>query len=121
MNKLSLFRPDAIEETNFSAGRHLATPTGDVRPPERDELLLLHYKFLGARYTHERHAMLATGLGSIDRRNGWGREYFYDEAALNAVIAVYAAHAVDIGDPNLQPWKSHEKNRWWRPGPRKPA
>ncbi len=42
-NKLSVFNPDAIEETRYAVGRHSAMPKGHVRYPERDRLLLFHY------------------------------------------------------------------------------
>ena len=63
MNKLSLFDPNAIEETNFTGGRHTAAPTGRVRYPATDELLNLHFKYMGLAYVHARHQMLKTGLG----------------------------------------------------------
>lgn len=42
ISKLSLFNPDAVRETGFTAGRHWACPSGDVVAPRRDELMLLH-------------------------------------------------------------------------------
>jgi hypothetical protein len=47
MCKLSIFNPDAIKETNFTSGRHYSSTVGRLKIPKRDELLLLHYKFLG--------------------------------------------------------------------------
>lgn len=55
MMKLSVFNPDAISEINFDPGRHRANPTGQVRFPDADELLLLHYKYMGFERTHRRH------------------------------------------------------------------
>jgi len=37
-NKLGIFDPHAIEETNYDVGRHCARPAGKVQPPAHDEL-----------------------------------------------------------------------------------
>src|SRR4051812_23659301 len=70
MNKLSLFNPDAVEKTSFMHGRHCAEPAGRLRLPERDELLLLHYKYVGLERCHRRAQLLRTGLGATDLANG---------------------------------------------------
>src|ERR1700730_2445288 len=66
MCKASLFDPTAIEEINYGPGRHVAEPTGSVRLPPRDELLLLHYKYLGFVQTLARHWQLRSGLRTQD-------------------------------------------------------
>lgn len=114
MNKLSLFRPDALAETQYSVGRHVAAPIGTLCLPERDELLLLHYKYLGRAYARARHAMLLTGLGSADLGSGWGAQYQTDEAGFEAEFTGFVAVSVDIADPRLDPMSSHLHPRWWR-------
>ena len=61
-------------------GRHHANPKGVVRYPDRDELLNLHYKWLGLDYVLSRSALLRTGLGEIDRANKWGFHYDHSKA-----------------------------------------
>jgi hypothetical protein len=114
MNKLILFNPDAVREINFDVGRHAARPEGDIRYPERDELLLLHYKYLGRDYTSARHAELRTGLRAVDVANRWGHKYWWSAAELEADWRAMEARAVDIADPELAPWDSHREPRWWR-------
>jgi hypothetical protein len=114
MAKLSLFRPDALEETRFRTGRHAARPTGRLVYPARDELLLLHYKFLGAAYTKARHRLLATGLGAQDRANNWGVHYLAGDAAVEEELARYKAMAVDLADPGHLPDRDYPRRRWWR-------
>jgi hypothetical protein len=46
-SKLSLFDPNAITDVNYGEGRRGASRSGRLIAPARDELLLLHYKFLG--------------------------------------------------------------------------
>lgn len=117
MSKLSLFRPDALAETNYEPGRHTAQPTGRVVPPKRDELLLLHYKYLAPDYVAARNALLATGLGDMDRANRWGVQYHDDAAAVDAAYRDFEAQAVDIADPGHSPWRDHAARRWWRLNP----
>ena len=109
MCKLSLFRPDAIEATGYGVGRHTAAPRGRLVYPAEDALLLLHYKYLGRDYTAGRNALLATGLGAIDKTYGWGAQYSAGEAALAAEFADFAARAVDITQPPAYPHPL-----WWR-------
>jgi hypothetical protein len=115
MNKLSLFRPDALEETGFGVGRHVAEPRGRVVYPRRDELLLLHYKYLAPDYTAARHALLATGLGSADREQSFGWQYLLDRQGLEESFAGFEARAVDIASPAHVPRRDHQEARWWRP------
>ncbi|WP_270936843.1 glycosyltransferase family 2 protein [Falsiroseomonas oryzae] len=117
MSKLSLFRPDRLARTNFGRGRHRARPTGRVTFPERDELMLLHYKYLGEGYTAARHALLATGLGARDQASGWGGHYTAESRRLAREFAGFRAAAVDIADPGHEPWRDHREPRWWRADP----
>lgn len=116
MNKLSLFRPDAIRETGFALGRHAAAPVGEVVWPARDELLLLHYKYLGRAYTRERHAFLAQGLGATDRANGWGIQYLQPPEVQDAAFAGFEARAGDTGAPGFDAVAVRDGPRWWRAG-----
>jgi len=114
MNKLVLFNPDAVREINYDTGLHTAKPEGDIRYPERDELLLLHYKYLGRDYTNARHAELRSGLREMDVANGWGHKYSWGAAQLEIDWREMERRAVDISDPDLASWDSHREPRWWR-------
>jgi glycosyltransferase involved in cell wall biosynthesis len=117
MNKLSLFDPNAIEETNFLHGRHTAEPSGRLRLPERDELLLLHYKYVGLQRTYERTKLLRTGLGERDLANGWGHRYSWSLEQLRAEWGAFRLQAADVSRLGPAPWKSHPVQRWWRKEP----
>jgi Glycosyl transferase family 2 len=114
-NKLNLFDPNAIEETHYAVGRHTAAPTGRVVYPDRDEVLLLHYKYLSIDYVAPRHALLATGLGPTDRRKRWGHQFDFDREQLLRKIADLNASAMDV--PGLGPRADavSMSPRWWRP------
>jgi glycosyltransferase involved in cell wall biosynthesis len=115
MNKLSLFNPDLIEETNFAAGRHYALPTGALNYPPVDELLNLHYKYLGRDYVFTRNAMLRTGLGAHDLRAGLGNQYVRDREAFDQAWDQTATRLIDYRDSAVG-FSTHVE-RWWR-GPR---
>jgi glycosyltransferase involved in cell wall biosynthesis len=114
LSKLQLFNPDALKDINYGAGRHVAKPKGIRKHPERDELLLLHYKYLGPEYAFQRHQELQTGLRKRDIANGWGNHYFWSEDEFAEVWGRRSQRLVDISDPGLEPWNSHPKRRWWR-------
>lgn len=114
MSKLSLFAPWAIRKTNFSAGRHVADPLGRLKFPQRDELLLLHYKYLGFEHTLARHSQEQTGLGPLDIANLSGHQYSWSREQLRDDWRRFAERAVDVSSPNLMPWQSHLEERWWR-------
>ena len=115
MNKLSVFNPGAVVETGFVAGRHSAEPRGDLRLPARDELILLHYKYLNFDRTLQRHRELRHGMLDIDVARGFGFQYHWSAERLCEEWARLQAHAIDIGLPGFRPWRMHEPPRWWRP------
>lgn len=114
-NKLNLFDPNAVDETNYTVGRHAAWPRGRIVYPETDELLILHYKYLGLDYLAPRHALLAGGLGKTDRANKWARQFDFSEEKLTETLAALERRAVDIAKLDA-PGQHHPARRWWRRG-----
>ena len=95
MSKLSIWAPDAITALRPDPGGHVARPVGAILPP-RDEVLLLHYKHLGARYLIDRHRALATRVGPDDLAAGWGHQWMASDDALRATLAHYDESAIDV-------------------------
>jgi hypothetical protein len=118
MSKLRIFDPDAIAETDFAIGGHGASPTGKLRLPWRDELLLLHYKFLGVDYIRARSAILRTRMGEHDRAQRW--DDLYSERRVASDWQGFADRLVDLHAPDYVPWLDHFEGRWWR-GPYDPS
>lgn len=79
MDKPQIFNPNAIEEINFSPGRHTALPVGNIVKPANKETLLLHYKYLGFDYVNSRSSALKQGLREMDVANRWGIQYLWNE------------------------------------------
>jgi hypothetical protein len=113
-NKLRIFNPDAIEETSFVVGGHGATVEGRCIPPSRDEMLLLHYKDLGAAYAQARNRSLGERLGPTDHARNFGYQYFYSDEEYQRVLAERRRSAVDLSDPSYFPWEDNKEPRWWR-------
>jgi hypothetical protein len=113
MNKLSLFKPDAIVETRFGNGRHTAEPTGRVVTPPKDELLLLHYKYLGREETQRRHEDYRDRLRPTDRAQQWGHRYLWTREQLDLEWDEFELRAVDYRDPALDLDQTHPV-RWWQ-------
>jgi hypothetical protein len=115
MSKFSLFRPDEVEETNFEAGRHIAKPTGRVVVPDTDELLNLHYKYMGVFATHMRNQKLFSGLGVTDKFNRWGFQYSFPIAKLQSEFDAFKRRGIDVLDHTHNHHEAHHEMRWWRP------
>jgi glycosyltransferase involved in cell wall biosynthesis len=96
MLKASIFDPRAIVDINFTTGRDRAAPIGNVRLPPRDEILLLHYKYLNLSRTHARHQELLGGLREADLANRWGHKYSWSLDELAADWDAVLAAAVDV-------------------------
>jgi hypothetical protein len=98
MCKASIFDPRKIDEINFAAGRHRATPTGRVIVPRKNEVLNLHYKYLGFERTAARHRELSRGLGRRDHAAGWGHKYRWSDSELRADWDRMQSGSVDIAN-----------------------
>ena len=114
-SKLNIFSPNEIDAVNYTPGRHTATPTGRVVLPARDELLLLHYRFLGFERVRKRLAQVLTRQRKTDIAMGWGVQYSWSSHQLREAWNLIASRLVDISRPDLRPWATHERPRWWRP------
>lgn len=114
MAKLSIFDPAAIADINFEPGRHTADPLGRVSVPGTDEMLLLHYKYMGFEATHRRHQQLRQGLGSLDVARGWGHKYSWSADELRDDWDRTASRAVDIRALGGHPATHYPITPWWQ-------
>jgi Glycosyl transferase family 2 len=117
-SKMNIFSPNEIVTTNFAPGRHSAAPEGRVVLPPRDELLLLHYKYLGFERIRHRHQQYLTRQKAKDLQMGWAVKYTWSEEELREHWNGLASQLIDISAPNLRPWKTHKAERWWEHYPR---
>jgi hypothetical protein len=113
MNKLNIFSPDAVEEINYSPGRHSCQPVGDIVLPDRDELLLLHYKYLGFERTYQRHEQYGARLREADIARGLAHKWRWSRDQLREDWLQFEARLIDISAPDLSPWLTHKERRWW--------
>jgi len=114
MNKLSLFKPDAIQETGYIVGRHLCAPAGELRYPARDELMNLHYKYLGFDRTLRRHREQSFAVGDVDVTERWGFQYHWRAEKLREDWEGFRARLVETGSPGFDPCLAFEPPIWWR-------
>ena len=112
MMKLSVFCPDAVTETNFTPGRHKAQLAGDIHFPDHDEVLLLHFKYLGVARTLARQRALLARLGQVDLENRWGHQYGWPPGEVERDWQAFTAHSIDV---RQQATDAYPFNRWWRP------
>jgi hypothetical protein len=112
-NKLSIFNPEAVRETGFGVGRHVARPVGDLKLPVRDELMLWHYKYLGFERNATREAAQAKRLGEMDVARGWGRQYFWSKDERQAAWDAMERETRDLIAPDFEPARACERPLWW--------
>lgn len=113
MNKMNIFSPDDIEATHFTVGRHSASPQGNVVAPARDELLLLHYKFLNFERTYQRLKQSLTRQRAKDLALKWGVQYSWSTDELRQNWNEVVAHIVETSNPDLQLSEMHAGPHWW--------
>jgi glycosyltransferase involved in cell wall biosynthesis len=116
MNKLSIFDPNKITETHYHPGRHIASPYGIVVFPERDELMNLHYKYVGFSRTLKRNQDLNAKLGTVDKNNSWGHEYNRSEEEFKKEWNKLIKHSrLNIPSlTNIHDLTYPPQNHWWR-------
>jgi hypothetical protein len=112
MMKASIFRPSEIEEINFSLGRHQVAPEGELRVPHRDEIFLLHYKYLNRQRAYARHQILFERLGVEDVDRKWGRQYGWSFEELNEHWQYFTERSVDF---RALVSETYPLPRWWLP------
>jgi hypothetical protein len=116
-NKLSLFDPSEITETNYQVGRHETNPVGNIKYPKHDELLNLHFKYLSFDLLFERHKQLLNKLRCSDIKNKWGIHYKYNEEELRNE---WDSTKRSLIPHVIKKWKkatrsySPKNKRWWR-------
>jgi hypothetical protein len=86
---------------------------GNVCLPPHDELLLLHYKYLGFARTLARHRHLRSGLRPKDFANGWGHKYSWSEMQLKDDWHAVAEKAADIREHVRFPDMHYPFKGWW--------
>jgi hypothetical protein len=100
VDKVMIFNPSALEEIEFSHGRHQAYPSGNAILPGSTELKLLHYKFLGPEYAVLRYAELKSGLSSPDIQSGRGYQYLWEASRIRQnydAVLLLAGIVVPVG------------------------
>jgi glycosyltransferase involved in cell wall biosynthesis len=119
MDKLNIFSPDDVSEVDYAPGRHSANPTGNVLLPPRDELRLLHYKFMDFERLYARHGMSAARSRPVDIERRYGAEYFWSRDVLREGWNFLKDNVVDIGTvPRLA--SGDNQPTWWKDLPRYP-
>lgn len=117
-NKLAVFDPDAITETGIGHGRHVASPQGDVRLPDQDEVMLCHYKHLGFDRWVARDDLLGTRRGERDIVEGLGVHYFLTSDERRDFWATLLAESRELGGPGFAPAEVAVGPFWWDGLPR---
>ena len=96
LDKLAIFDPDAVLETNYQVGRHASQPTGNVVWEKRHPVTLLNYARMGVEYTCERNEALRSRLRPRDIAEKYGFHYAATRAEVIAQHTVMLRMAVPV-------------------------
>lgn len=96
LDKLAVFSPDAVTETNYAPGRHTADPTGRIAWETRHPIALLRYERLGVDYVCERNRRLAARLRPGDLARNYGLHYRIAREGVAAQQVVIARTALPL-------------------------
>lgn len=96
LDKTAVFDPAAIEEINYTPGRHLSAPIGRVILPPRKEVKLLHYKNLGLGYLLQRSKELRGRKTEYDRERGWALHDYRSDDHITRDFEKMRSEAQDI-------------------------
>ena len=113
MSKLQMFRPNFMRSSDFAPGRHSVRFDGTVVYPRQDEVLNLHYKYLGLDQVICRHAAQAERLKRLDRDKGWGHKYHWPIEDLIQDFEGFEQASIDVHGLTDH-HTSHKEFRWWR-------
>lgn len=86
MDKVVLFKPQKIDEINYSIGAHYCNPKG-VLIKESKRIILQHFKYISADFVINRYAQCANRLSEINIKNDWGVHYKQNAVATRNVHA----------------------------------
>lgn len=92
-DKFCLFDPSAIDDIGYTAGCHVARPSGRLRLRRDPHLRLLHFKLLGPRYVTERYAALRARQRAADRATGAAYQYTWTEAEIQERFELFRSRA----------------------------
>ena len=114
-SKPCVFDPTAIVETNFGGGLHSASPVGRLSFPARDEVMLLHYKYLGLDYVAQRYGALNARRGAVDIRYNWEYHFGLPSGHWEQELADAASRSTNVAARGFSPSIAHALPSWRLP------
>lgn len=91
LDKPMMFDCNKINEINYGFGCHHANPTGDVKIFNKNDLKMLHYKFLGLDDYINKNKIRADRLSQFNRENGFGLYYLL---SVDEIITDYKSYVI---------------------------
>ena len=79
-DKCVVFNKKYISEINFDYGSHRVNPVGSYININQNQFKLIHYRWIGKKYTTERRNMLKNrGISDFNIKKNFTAEYVFDE------------------------------------------
>ena len=113
-SKPSIFSPKSIKDMNFSLGRHTASPEGRIVLPEKDEVLLLHYKHVDFDFVLRRHSEFARRQSAKDLEKGYGVQYTLNSVELRRAWDDFSSRAINVRQQRKARRAGRSEDHWWK-------
>lgn len=82
-DKWCVFDPNKIEEINYEFGSHNCLPIGELQF-STDQLILLHYKFMGLSHTLARYKEMGKRLSRFNKKWKLGHHYLFSSRKIRS-------------------------------------
>lgn len=92
-DKMSVFNPTAIKESNYSIGCHHAVMSGDVKYGQG---ILLHYRFTDIEWLLQRYKDLNKRRCQESKDRGWAKHYENPEEVVRAKHRILVDQSVQL-------------------------
>lgn len=85
-DKVLVFNPNVINETNYNLGCHEWSPNGEIRFPS-SQPYMLHYKYIGENYSYKNHLIRRDRFSPKNIEMNWGLQYYKDDSSMKEYLS----------------------------------
>jgi len=101
LGKCIIFNPNLIKEINYSIGSHRCYPTGKIKYYKKEDIKLLHYKYLGIDYLINRNEKHQSRLSNYNKENNFGIHYMFEKEVVKKNFYTNLANSGNVFKPVL--------------------
>lgn len=101
LGKCIIFNPNLIKEINYSIGSHRCYPTGKLKYYKKEDIKLLHYKYIGVEYFINRNEKHQSRLSNYNKENNFGIHYMLEKEVVKKNFYTNLMNSGNVFSPVL--------------------